>query len=102
MFKNNKGFTLVEMLIVLMIISVLILLIIPNLTGRSADIQDKGCEALSMLVQAQVNAYQLDNGHKPASLAVLVSNDYISSEQLVCQNGTALAYANGKVTFSNE
>jgi len=38
--KNNKGFTLVEMLIVMVIISVLVMLIIPN----AGDILDSARE----------------------------------------------------------
>lgn len=97
MFKNNRGFTLVEMLIVLIVISVLILLIIPNLAGRNTDIQDKGCKALKQVVQAQVSAYELDRGTLPTDLSTLVSADYLSSDQLTCQNGTAIQYADGKV-----
>lgn len=101
MLNNNRGFTLVEMLIVLMIISVLILLIIPNLTGRSADIHDKGCQALAELVQAQVNAYHIDNGQIPNTLTDLV-DEYVSEEQLTCQNGKELNYVSGIVTISDE
>ena len=35
--KNEKGFTLIEMMIVLLIISVLILITIPNVTKHSAN-----------------------------------------------------------------
>lgn len=44
-FRNEKGFTLIEMLIVLLIISVLILVTIPNVTKHFASIDNKGCEA---------------------------------------------------------
>lgn len=98
MFKNQKGFTLVEMLIVLMIITVLILLIIPNLANRSADVHDKGCDALVGLVQSQVSAYQLDKGSLPSSLDNLVDEEYIEAEQTACQNGTDLSYSNGIVS----
>jgi len=40
--NNEKGFTLIEMLIVLLIISVLILVTIPNVTKHFATIDDKG------------------------------------------------------------
>src|SRR5699024_11489782 len=55
MFKNNRGFTLIEMLIVLMIISVLIMLIVPNLSGKTKEVNDKGCDALVSVVQTQVD-----------------------------------------------
>lgn len=43
--RNQKGFTLIEMMIVLLIISVLILVAIPNVTKHSKSIDTKGCDA---------------------------------------------------------
>lgn len=42
---SNKGFTLVEMMVVLLIISVLLLVTIPNIARHTATIDSKGCEA---------------------------------------------------------
>ena len=40
-FKNEEdGFTLIEMLLVLLVISVLIILIIPNIAAQSRNVQD--------------------------------------------------------------
>ncbi|HEY4602630.1 MAG TPA: competence type IV pilus major pilin ComGC [Cerasibacillus sp.] len=86
MIKNQKGFTLIEMLIVLMIISVLIILIVPNLTGKTKEVNTKGCDALVAVVQAQVESYALDNGSFPPSLQTLVSEEYITDQQLYCGN----------------
>lgn len=44
--KNEKGFTLIEILIVLAIISILVLLILPNAMGILDAANDQGCEAL--------------------------------------------------------
>ena len=45
-FKNEEdGFTLIEMLLVLLVISVLIILIIPNIAAQSRNVQDTGCDA---------------------------------------------------------
>lgn len=86
MLKNEKGFTLIEMLIVLLVISVLIILIVPNLGDRSADVHRKGCEALVELVQAQVEAYHIEENDYPVSLDDLVTAEYIKDEQTSCQN----------------
>lgn len=90
MFNNEKAFTLIEMLIVLLVITVLIILFIPNLTDQSSAVHDKGCEALVQTVQSQVYAYQLDHGKLPSSLQVLVNEQYISNDQLACQNNKSL------------
>ncbi|MFC4022803.1 competence type IV pilus major pilin ComGC [Oceanobacillus longus] len=91
MFNNNKGFTLIEMLIVLMIISVLIILIVPNLGDKGSEVHSKGCEALVSVVQAQVDAYYIDKNEYPSTLDDLVPH-YINDEQKKCPNGKELQY----------
>lgn len=90
MLKNEKAFTLIEMLIVLLIISMLILLIVPNLTNKSKNVHEKGCQALVELVQSQVVAFQLDEGRLPTNLNELVEKKYIRSDQLTCENNYVL------------
>ena len=48
-----KGFTLVEMLIVLLIISVLLLLFVPNLTKQKDAVNDKGKAAVVKVVESR-------------------------------------------------
>ncbi len=81
--RNQKGFTLIEMLIVLAVISILLILIVPNLAEKSSSIQSKGCDALLQMVENQVVAYEMDNGKKPTDLSVL-EGDYV--ESLECNN----------------
>lgn len=101
MFKNQRGFTLIEMLIVLMIISVLIILIVPNLSDKSEDVYDKGCSALVSVVQAQVDAYHIEENEYP-SLEELESDSYISEEQKECPDGRSLEISNnGTVSTGN-
>lgn len=49
-WRDERGFTLVEMLIVLLVVSVLLLLTIPNIVSQSKSINDKGCEAFISMV----------------------------------------------------
>ncbi|WP_425505475.1 competence type IV pilus major pilin ComGC [Sporosarcina jiandibaonis] len=95
--NNEKGFTLVEMLIVLAIISILILIAIPNVTKQSKVIDEKGCDAYVKMVQGQVEAYKLENKSYPADFNVLVTGGFLN-EDPVCPNGSALTLADGKVT----
>ncbi|MBF4500214.1 prepilin-type N-terminal cleavage/methylation domain-containing protein [Savagea sp. SN6] len=43
--KNNKGFTLVEMMLVLVIIAVLVIITVPNVFKYSSTVDERGCEA---------------------------------------------------------
>lgn len=97
MLKNQKGFTLVEMLVVMLIITVLLILIIPNLTNQTNNVNDKGCQALAAVVQAQADAYYLDKGSYASSINDLLTNDYIDESQTSCNNDTRLILSNGKV-----
>ncbi|KKI91459.1 competence protein ComG [Bacillus sp. SA1-12] len=95
--NNQKGFTLIEMLIVLLVISVLLLITIPNVTKHNASIQEKGCEGLLNMVQAQVTAYEIENNATP-TVDQLISEEYLR-DQPVCPNGNSVTIsANGEVT----
>lgn len=90
MFNKESGFTLIEMLIVLLIISVLIILIVPNLSNSSKGIDDQGCDALISVAQAQVNLYYLENRTYPDDLQQLVAAGYLTDKQTQCTNGEIL------------
>lgn len=102
MFKNQKAFTLVEMLFVLLIISVLIILIVPSLTSKSTGVQDQGCKALVQVVQAQVDTYYLNEHTLPESIKALADASYITDDQTSCANGNKLTMDDkGHVSVSN-
>ncbi|GAA3725133.1 competence type IV pilus major pilin ComGC [Salinicoccus jeotgali] len=93
--NGEEGFTLIEMLLVLLVISVLIILIIPNIAAQSANVQDTGCEAQVRMVQSQVESYTLNEGAPPASINALVP-EYLTDDQVTCANGDTIAVTNGK------
>jgi competence protein ComGC len=99
MLKNEKGFTMIEMMIVLLVISVLLFVTIPNVTSQSNKINSKGCEAFINMVEGQVEAYKMDKGSsEPVTMALLVSDEYISAEHQTCPNGQTLTIdADGNV-----
>lgn len=86
MLKEENGFTLIEMLIVLSIITVLIILIVPTLANKSGEVQDTGCDALLKTVQSQASAYHLEKSKPPENIDALVSTGFITKEQKKCRN----------------
>jgi len=95
--QNEKGFTLIEMLIVLLVISILLIITIPNITKHQSTIQNKGCEAFVKMVQSQVQAFEIDKNKVPASPAELQSEGYLT--QTSCPNGDAVSIdSSGNVT----
>ncbi|MET1014473.1 MAG: competence type IV pilus major pilin ComGC [Paenisporosarcina sp.] len=88
--KNQLGFTLIEMMVVLLIISVLILIAIPNVTKHSATIDEKGCQAYVKMVQGQVEAYRMELKNIP-TVQDLVDSQYLNAEQITCPDGSTLS-----------
>jgi comYC len=75
-----QAFTLVEMLIVLLVISVLLLLFVPNLTKQKDAVSDTGTAAVVKVVESQAELYELKNTNEKASLSKLVSAGNISQK----------------------
>lgn len=78
--KTVKAFTLVEMLLVLAVVSVLLLLFVPNLSKQKESIDTAGGRALVKVVESQAELYELKHGGT-ASLEAMVSDKFISREQ---------------------
>ncbi|EIJ78849.1 competence protein ComGC [Bacillus methanolicus PB1] len=95
--KNEKGFTLIEMLIVLLVISILLIITIPNITKHNDNINNKGCEAFVKMVQAQVQAYEIENKVYPQTLNDLISKGYLNPKEDKCPNGKEITITNGVV-----
>lgn len=90
MINNERAFTLIEMLIVLMIIAVLILLIIPTISNRSKYVHEEGCSALVLAVQTQADAYRLEKGKYPTQISELLKEKFITENQLKCKGDKTL------------
>ncbi|MBD8026079.1 prepilin-type N-terminal cleavage/methylation domain-containing protein [Ureibacillus sp. Re31] len=102
MLKKQDGFTLIEMLIVLFIISILILVTIPNVTKHFSSIDKKGCDAYVKMVQGQVEAYRIDH-HTIPTMNELVEKDYINEGETSCPNGADVEIqSDGKVVVKGE
>lgn len=80
-----KAFTLVEMLVVLLIISVLLLLFVPNLTKQKEAVNDKGKAAVVKVVESQAELYSLDKNEE-ATLSKLQADNRITEEQVKAYN----------------
>ena len=100
-----KAFTLVEMLVVLLIISVLLLLFVPNLTKQKEAVNDKGKAAVVKVVESQAELYSLDK-NEDATLSKLQDDGRITEEQAKAykeyhakQNKTTFAAVEEQIFF---
>lgn len=99
--KDNRGFTLLEMLMVVFIIALLLLLTIPNITKHKQSVSKTTCKSYADMAQTQATAYELETGNSPTSIEQLVEEGYIPSA--TCEDGTPLNLSGeGEVTVNIE
>lgn len=78
MMNSEKAFTLIEMMVVMLIISVLLIITIPNITKHNSNINSKGFQAFVKMVEAQVQSFEIENNRVP-SLDELVRLGYLKT-----------------------
>ena len=74
--QRNRGFTLIEIMVVVVIISVLIGLVAPNIMGRVDEAKVTAAKADIATMSQALDMYRIDNGHYPSTeqgLQALVS-----------------------------
>lgn len=77
LIRDQRGLTLIEMLVVLFIIGVVIAIALPNLKAAGESAQEKACEANRQLIGAQADNYYLEMGRYPSSVNELKKRDYL-------------------------
>ncbi len=87
---KKSGFTMVEMMIVMLIVALLFILTVPNISHVLSIVQKKGCEAQLSVVDAAILQYFLIYDGYPSSLDQLLTEGLISDEQKTCQNGQSI------------
>ena len=84
--KNEDGFTLIEMTIVIMVVAALLLLIVPNVGKVTENTNSTTSEAAVSTVESQIILYKMENPDDTldgnALLEKLVKDKYITQRQL--------------------
>lgn len=70
--QASQGFTLIEILLVVVIIGILAAVAVPKFAGRIGQSKDSAAKASLQAVSLALDMYEVDHGNYPASLNDLV------------------------------
>ena len=90
--KKQSGFTLLEMSIVLFIISLLVLIMLPNLSQQRKHANSIHGKAMTSVIQTQIDAYENDN----VSLEELNKANYLTDAQVQQAHHEKIVIVDGK------
>jgi general secretion pathway protein G len=73
MKRNSRGFTLVEILIVVIILGILAAIVIPQFTNASNDARNNSVAATLQTMRGQIELYKIQHGDTPPTQGNLVT-----------------------------
>jgi general secretion pathway protein G len=82
-YPSQRGFTLIEIMVVLVILGLLIAIVAPNIIGRGDEARVTAANAQMRSISNALDLYRLDNSHYPStqqSLEALLSKPSGSPE----------------------
>ncbi len=92
----KKGFTLLEMVIVISVLSVIFLLTVPNIQRVMRIIDKKGCDALVKVVDSAILQFKLEYDVYPYDVNDLVDAGLLNIEQTSCNDANVISIIEGK------
>ena len=107
MTRGNHGFTLVELMVVVLIIGILIAIAVPIFNAAKATAQKNTCYANQRTIEGSIQTYQARTGSMPATGVIggthdLISGGYIKSAPYCPTGGTSAQYSiNSSGTVAN-
>lgn len=66
-FRNERGFTFIEIMVVVAILAILAALVVPRIMGRTDDAKRTAAKVQIRNIEGALQLYKLDNGVYPSS-----------------------------------
>ena len=79
MIQNEKGFTLIELMVVVLIIGILVAIAIPVFSNTATTARLRACEANLRTIDGSISQYQAEFNTDPADVAALVTAQFLRS-----------------------
>ena len=100
--KKDEGFTLVELMVVVLIIGILIAIAIPIYLNATAQAQLNSCFANQRTIEGAVQTYRATNsGTDPANVAALVTGAVLKTAP-VCPAGAGGYSMDASLTVNSD
>ena len=77
--KREQGFTLIELIVVMMIIMILTMVAVPRFTAMVKTAREAALKQDLQVMRQAIDAYTMDKGKAPQSLQDLVQDGYLHS-----------------------
>ena len=91
--RTRKGFTLVELLVVVLILGALAAIAVPRIIGGATNAKINACKTNVDLINSQVELYYANRGAWPATLPTLTTDpNYFPDGTPACPFGTPYTY----------
>jgi competence protein ComGC len=98
--KKKPAFTLIEMTIVLFIISLLILIVVPNISGQKKHAENIHANAMTTVLQNQIDSYLSETPNQKITIQELINKGYLTQRQADQANSEGIKIIDNKVVKS--
>lgn len=96
---NKRGFTLVEVLLVIIIVGILAAITIPRIVYNAKTARIQACNANISAINAQLELYNMNNDSYPTLAVLFASADYFPDGTPACPFTSAYVLGgNNRVT----